>query len=151
MSYQMRSPCPSCGSTDGALLSKNGQDTVRCANCNRHCYNAPRTETGKAQRSVSTVHAAIKPSQRARVLLRDGNACAICHASDRPLHVGHLLAVDTGLKLGLTDSELNSDDNLAAMCEECNLGIGANPLPLRLAAAILKSCVRGLSKGASGV
>lgn len=147
MTYAMRAPCPSCGTTEGVLIPRNGQDTVRCARCDRHCYNAPRTETGRAQRSVTTVHNAIKPSQRARILLRDGNACAICHASDRPLHVGHLLSVDTGLKLGLTDSELNSDENMASMCEECNLGIGNNPVPLRLAAAILTACVRGLSRG----
>jgi hypothetical protein len=38
---------------------------------------------------------------------------------------------------GLKDEEINSDENLACMCEECNLGIGKESLPLRIAVAII--------------
>lgn len=38
---------------------------------------------------------------------------------------------------GLTDEEINSDDNLAAFCDECNLGLGKQPVPLRLAVALV--------------
>jgi hypothetical protein len=114
--------------------------------CGLFQYNAPRVETGRAVRSVTTVHNGIGPKQRARVLMRDGNACAICHASDKPLHVGHLLSVEVGLECGLTEVELNDDENLAAMCDECNLGLSDRPVPLRLAVAILKANIRALSR-----
>jgi len=147
MTHPLRVPCSLCGATDGRIESRNGQDCVFCSSCDRWQYNAPRTETGKATRSTTTIHNGVKPSQRARVLMRDGNACSICHVSDKPLHVGHLLAVETGLSMGLTDTEINSDENLAAMCEECNLGLSNRPLPLRLVVAILRSCTRGLARG----
>ena len=42
----LRNPCP-CGCIEGLIFTKNGQDTVRCAQCDRYAgYNAPRTETG---------------------------------------------------------------------------------------------------------
>ena len=47
--------------------------------------------------------------------------------------------MDAGRRIGLTDDEVNDDENLAAMCEECNLGIGKQPLPLRTAIAILRA------------
>lgn len=142
--YPLRKPC-SCGSTTGRIEERGAQDCVFCS-CGRFQYNAPRVETGKAVRTVATVHNGISTKQRARILLRDGNACSICHAKDKHLHVGHLLSVDVGLSMGLTEVELNDDENLAAMCDECNLGIGNTPLPLRLCVAILRSCVRGLGK-----
>ena len=127
-----------CGSIEGYIVEKGGQDTVRCLSCNQWQYNAPRTETGKAQRSVSTVHEAIKPKQRARVLMRASGFCELCGAKGIQ-HVGHLISVEHGLAQGLTERELNDDENLASMCEECNLGLGAETVPLRLAISILKA------------
>lgn len=143
--YAMRASCRRCGSTHGHIESRGNQDCVFC-DCGLFQYNAPRVETGRAVRSVTTVHNGIGPKQRARVLMRDGNACAICHASDKPLHVGHLLSVEVGLECGLTEVELNDDENLAAMCDECNLGLSDRPVPLRLAVAILKANIRALSR-----
>lgn len=136
--YQMRKPCP-CGSELGYLTEVNGQDTVRCLACDRHCYNAPRTETGRAVRSVSTVHNGIKPKLRVKIIERDGGRCVICHADNRPLHVGHIVSVDAGLAIGLADSEINDEENLIAMCEECNLGQGDQPIPLSVAIRILRA------------
>jgi 5-methylcytosine-specific restriction endonuclease McrA len=117
---------------------------VRCE-CGRACYNAPKVETGEAARTVTTVHNGIRPKQRARILARDNRTCVMCHAADRPLHVGHLLSVDAGLSVGLTEAELNDDSNLASMCDECNLGLGAEPIPLRIYAAIVKLACKGVS------
>jgi hypothetical protein len=66
----MREPCPRCGCGDGTVAMVNGQDTVRCAECERFCYNAPRTETGRPRRSLRT-RPQVSPGQRARILLRD--------------------------------------------------------------------------------
>jgi 5-methylcytosine-specific restriction endonuclease McrA len=89
---------------------------------------------------VSSVHALVSPSVRARIIVLDGGRCALCGArgGDAGLHVGHLIPVARGLEAGLTEADLNSDENLAAMCAECNLGLSDNPVPLRIAVAILR-------------
>ena len=107
-----------------------------CIGCGRFLYNAPKTETGEAQRSVTTVHNGIKPKQRARIILRALGRCELC-GSTKNLHIGHLLSVTDGLALGLTEAQLNDDANLSAMCEECNLGIGKDSVTARLYAALL--------------
>jgi len=42
----------------------------------------------------------------------------------------------------MTDQEINSDENLAAFCEECNLGMGKTPISLRLAVAIVRARIK---------
>jgi 5-methylcytosine-specific restriction endonuclease McrA len=144
--YKMRKPCQGCGCEFGLLSEVNGQDTVRCFACNRHCYNAPRTETGRAQRTVSTVHNAVKPKLRSKILERDGHRCVLCHAEDVPLHVGHVVSVDAGLAVGLSDAEINDEENLIAQCQECNLGQGAQPIALSVAVRILKARISWRNK-----
>ena len=134
--YVMREPCRRCLHPHGTLTEKNGQDVVRCAECDTYAYCAPRTETGREQRTLRT-RPDIKPSQRARIFLRDGDACVICHTDRAVLNVGHLIDVDSGRAEGLTDRELFDDENLAVMCEECNSGISNQPLPLKITARIL--------------
>lgn len=141
----MREPCM-CGHPLGRLIEKNGQDTVRCLTCDRFQYNAPRTETGRAVRSVRTVHKGIRPSDRSRILERDGYRCVLCCATGVPLHIGHIVSVEHGIATGLTDDELNHDENLIAECEECNLGNGSQPIPLRTAVAILRARLSWLRK-----
>lgn len=140
--HTLREPCRFCLTTvgsvwEGYVVESNGQDVVRCSRCNRAVYNAPRTETGRTQRTVTTIHNGIKPNQRARILMRDGR-CVLCGSRDN-LHVGHLIPVVVGLEAGLTDLQLNDDENLAAMCEECNLGMAANPPPLWIVVPLLRA------------
>lgn len=136
--YKMRAPCRVCGSEVGRIETRGGQDCVFCV-CGRLCYNAPKTETGRAPRTVTTVHNGIKPGKRSRILERANGACEICHAANRPLHVGHIVSVAEGVKAGMSDLEINSDENLAAMCEECNLGQADRPVSLRMLMAVLKA------------
>lgn len=136
--YPMRAPCKWCGHLDGRLLPTNGQNVVRCASCQRACYNAPKTETGEAVRSIAS-RPNIKPSKRARIIERDNGACVSCHRDDVPLHVGHLLSVKDGHKLGATDEELYSEENLALTCEECNAGFSSRSMSLRLVYRILQA------------
>lgn len=130
-----------CPGRQGRIEERGAQDTVRCTVCDAYLYNAPRVETGREVRSVSTVHNGIKPKQRSRVIERATGRCELCGARG-DLHVGHLLSVKAGLEQGLTETELNDDSNLAAMCEECNLGIGKNPVPLRLVIALVMARTR---------
>lgn len=136
--FEMRKPCPECSGTTGRIVERNGQDTVRCTGCSRFQYNAPRVETGREQRSVTTVHEAIRPKQRARILSRASARCEVCGARGN-LHVGHIVSVVVGLNFGLTEAELNDDENLMCLCEECNLGQGKEPMPLRLAIVVLRA------------
>lgn len=99
-------------------------------------------------RSVATVHAGITARKRARVLLRATGRCELCGAQPpdvASLHVGHLISVRDGLDRGLTEVELNDEENLCAMCEECNLGLGREVVPLRLAVAMAMARVRRMS------
>jgi 5-methylcytosine-specific restriction endonuclease McrA len=139
--FTMREPCRRCDCSAGYIETRNGQDCVFCSACGKHSYNAPKTETGREARSVSSVHNGIKPKQRSRIIERATGRCELCGAKGN-LHVGHLVSVVYGVAKGLTDSEINSDENLAAMCDECNLGIGANPVPLRLAVAMVMARTR---------
>lgn len=134
--HMLRDACKICGSEYGVLILRGGQNCVYCADCGRWLYNAPKTETGQATRSVSTIHNGIKPKQRSRIIERATGRCELC-GNGIALHVGHLLSVLDGIALGLTEFELNNDENLAAMCEECNLGIGSLPISPRLYVALL--------------
>jgi hypothetical protein len=132
----MRSQCPRCGCLEGIVETKNGQDTVRCVECNLFRYNAPRSETGREARSHRT-RPTIRPSQRARILMRDSGTCVLCHRNDVPVDAGHMISVYDGHKLGLSDAELAGDDNLITMCAACNSGLSSESLPPRLLAAAL--------------
>jgi hypothetical protein len=148
--YVMRSPCPKCGNTGGRIEERGSQDVVRCIACDAYCYCAPKAETGKPQRHVRS-REAISPKQRARIIVVRANArCEICgkaHTALEPLHVSHMVSLDSGHEMGLTDDELNTDENLAAMCAECNQGLGAEPVPLRLMVRLVMARLRYL-KGA---
>jgi 5-methylcytosine-specific restriction endonuclease McrA len=124
---------------DGRLESRNGQDTVRCLRCKRLCYNAPRTETGKEQRSVKS-RPDLKFGQRERVLLRDNGRCLICGRGPEHnviLHIAHALSVSDAKDQGLGEEFYMDEENLFAACEECNLGIGSVSLSPRLMAKLL--------------
>ena len=143
----LRAPCKKCGCEVGQMTTKNGQDVVRCQECNAHQYCAPKTETGRKQRSVSTVHARIKPKQRSRIIDRANGRCERCGKPQSEtragIHVGHVIGVKQGMQSGLSDAEINSDENLIAECDECNLGHGKDPVPLRVYIAILRARLEG--------
>lgn len=136
MTYTMRKPCAYCGSTNGTVATKSGQDCIICA-CGKWQYNAPKTETGRAVRTVSTTHELIKPKQRYRILERANRSCELCRKINCVLHVGHAVSVEDGHEIGLSDDLINSDENLLALCDECNLGQGSLSLPIRILAGII--------------
>lgn len=125
--FIMRSSCHGCGNTVGYSKEANGQDVVRCNNCDRYAYCRPRAESGKSQRSVST-RPTIKPKQRQRILEAFAFRCVMCGTDER-LHVDHIIPLTYGFEAGMTDDELNHDQNLCALCEECNLGRPKNDPP----------------------
>lgn len=139
--YPLRDPCSRCRSQKGVIEERSGQKCVFCLSCKRFLYNAPKTETGAKVRSVSS-RPKIKPKQRARILDRDNSTCVGCHRADTIVHVAHLLSVEDGRALGATEEELFSDENLATMCEECNLGFSGRSVSLRLVFRLLQARIR---------
>lgn len=146
--FVMREPCRWCLKDEGVEVQVgtvtfvNGQDSVRCRRCERHCYNAPRTETGKPQRNVRS-RPQLSFGQRERILQRDGGRCFLCGrdplAHGVILHVAHVLSVADGRKQGVEDDVLFDDANLVAACEECNLGMGKLSLEPRIWLALCRA------------
>ena len=62
----------------------------------------------------------------------------MCGAMNVLFHVGHFVSVDEGIRAGMTDEEINSDENLYCSCEECNLGMGPMPVSIRTMLAIIR-------------
>ena len=131
--------CPSCGCLTGVVHVKNGQDVVRCEGCRIYLLCIPKTLSGRKERSLSTTHKAIKPKQRSRILQRATGRCETCGSRSGVMHVGHVVSVADGHANGLSDSIINSDENLICQCAECNAGLGKSTIPLRMYIAILNA------------
>lgn len=143
----LRSPCRHCGCVSGIIRVRSGQNTVWCALCGAYAgYNAPKTDTGEEPRSVSTVRAGITCRVRGQVLARARRRCELCATDldDVPAwHVAHLLSVDSALEDGLPDEAINSPANLAAFCEECNLGYKDDVDPILWLTIMRRRLLRG--------
>jgi 5-methylcytosine-specific restriction endonuclease McrA len=134
-----RQPCPNCNSTDALRSDKNGQATVRCRKCRKFLYNAPKVETGERPRTVQAVRPDVKPRVQQQVFERDAQACVLCHRDDVPLTIGHVVSVRDAEELGEVGPWLSSPENLVAMCEACNAGLGATSLlPTTYARIVLR-------------
>lgn len=118
----LRQTCE-CGGTTGHIITKAGQDCVYCDQCNRWHFNAPKTETGRAVRTLAT-RPTIKPSERARVLAAHDHACVGC--GKRPpevrLELDHIIPREVADAYGMLDALIDSHWNLAPLCAECNSG-----------------------------
>ena len=140
--YKMRERCRWCNRTDdGRIESRNGQNCVYCAACFRHCYNAPKYETGEAPREVTKiVRGGLTLQKKARIRERDGNRCLMCGvgADKALLQVGHFLRVVDGVAAGLTEEEVSDDSNLVTICEACNLVLRDHSLPPRLLPTLIR-------------
>jgi 5-methylcytosine-specific restriction endonuclease McrA len=136
--FTMRAPCTGCEGTEGRAETRSGQDVVFCIFCGKYQYNRPRTESGRDVRSLRT-RPAIRPSKRSRILDRDNGRCIICHRDDLPLDVAHLISVEDGHRLGMTDDELYDDENLAAMCAPCNSGYSDMSISPRILIGLVRA------------
>lgn len=141
--WTLRKPCR-CGAGVGApaLLIRSTR-RVDCDVCGQFVYWESKAEVGEAPRTVQSLRD-VKPSQRARIIERATGRCELCGRKppEVVLHVDHLVSVAVGAEAGLTEAELNDDENLAALCEECNLGKGERPISPRLFCAMLRARLR---------
>ena len=140
LGHPLRRNCQKCGCGFGRMETKSGQDCIYCRDCGTFQYNAPKAETGRAVRTVAGIHAGITAAKRARVMERACGRCEMCGAFGEGItfHTAHFLSVADGLGLfGLTEFELNDEENLFAACETCNLGQGRHSVPPRFYAFLL--------------
>lgn len=134
--FTMRSPC-ACGCASGYIRPANGQDVVRCAQCGRYAYCAPKAETGK-RKLVLAERLGVKPSVRARILREWDHRCAFCgveahHTPEGGLHLAHLVDRQDAARYGLLDELIDDPLNLVPGCSACNLGEGKlGPRHIRL-------------------
>lgn len=134
--YEMRDPCRHCGHQHGYITPANGQDVVRCTQCNQWAYNAPKAESGK-KRLTLTDRQGVTPSTRARILREWDNRCFSCgteaHQAPGGLHLGHLIDRSLADRYGLLDELIDDPVNLVPQCATCNLGEAhLKPRPMRL-------------------
>ena len=141
--WTLREPCKHCNCSDGRIETRNGQNTVRCSGCDRHLYNAPKTETGEIRRTVQSGRHVIAGEVLRDILLRAGGRCEICGVIPTIRNAGHILSRADGYAAGLTDRDIDSIDNVALMCEECNLLIGSKSLHPKVYAVLLAKWRRG--------
>jgi 5-methylcytosine-specific restriction endonuclease McrA len=94
-----------------------------CLDCHDFRGWVPKDELGVPKRSL-TSRPGVKPKMRALIFDRFGNACMACGrmAPDVQLQVDHIIPVGLAKKFGVYDDLIESDLNLAPMCEECNSG-----------------------------
>lgn len=133
----LRNMCE-CGSVTGELRPNNGSNDVYCIVCKKYCFCARKDELDSTVEPRNDRIKKFKPKQKARILLRDSGRCILCGTNEDVLHIGHLISVKDGPQLGLSDDDLWSDENLATMCSECNLGLGADSVTARLIAALVR-------------
>lgn len=137
--YTLREPCR-CGGTTGTVTVKGGQDLLHCTDCGRWQYNQPRTESGRKERTLAT-REGLTVGQRARVLETHGHACVYC--GKRPpevrLEIEHLIPRALAEKYGMLDELIDSADNLAPACPECNSGQRHAPFTPRRVALIVRA------------
>ena len=131
-------PCQNCQSRAALLSVKGNQTSVWCRQCGRLIDRTFKPRSSEGVDRVSPHAPAIEPGQRARILDRDAARCVLCGSTEL-LTVRHLLAIADGFALGATIAELNSDANLATMCELCAVGLASGPVTVntRTYAAIM--------------
>jgi len=125
----LRSPCRSCGGSEGYTTLKGGNDMPFCL-CEApgldeagKSYCVPKSETGRAVRPLHQ-RPNISIATRSRVFEKWGSHCAIC--GGRPprveLEVEHIFSRETAYAHGYLDWHVDSEYNLAPLCKPCNSG-----------------------------
>lgn len=71
--HKLRAPCPDCGCDVGRVRLVSNQLTVRCADCDRFAFNAPRAELGLPTEKPKTVVITSKYAGNCK-------ACGVVHA-----------------------------------------------------------------------
>lgn len=109
---------------------------LSCTLGGHHVTFISKAEIGLGTRSVSS-RPEIKPKTRMNVFRADGMCCLVCaRVADigRELVVGHIISVKDAEGFGWSEAQIYAEENLAAMCEECNSGLGSRSLnPVRVA------------------
>ena len=124
LAISLRRQC-SCGNWSGRSTTKNGQDVIRCSECDEWHFNRPLRESGRPTTSTRS-NPGIKPKTKVRVLAAHGHSCISCGRSPAlhgvVLDIDHIIPVALAKANGIYDELIESEWNLAPMCAECNRG-----------------------------
>ena len=77
-------------------------------------------------------------SSPSAILERDSSTCVRCHRFDKQLHIGHAISVRDGKLMVVSERELYDDENLLALCEECNVGQASDTLSVPFLVLVLR-------------
>jgi hypothetical protein len=117
-----------------------GQNRAYCTYCGQYRLNVDQLTTGQRVEDGAALHAAVPPKRKAYVFLRAGGRCELCGTrpeAGAPLHCGHLVGVKEGQAAQIPRALLNDCMNLVALCQRCNLGLGARSFPPVVIASLL--------------
>lgn len=81
--------------------------------------------------------------------MRDKRTCFGCCRRDVRVEIGHIISVHQGRAHGLSDAELFHDENLVAMCPECNSGQSSETLPLPFLVVALRVRIASTQRNAA--
>jgi len=141
--WSLSKPCSRCSEPVAGYLIRTPPPhagKLFCGNCALFQQWVSKKDLGEPRRSLTPRGECIGPKQRDQILARDGYRCMLCGAAPPAvlLHAGHILSHKDGDVLGLSEQQIDSNDNLMAMCERCNAGLGPRSLTPWLYVALLE-------------
>lgn len=128
--YVMREACKNCGCVDGYIDHRNGQACIFCSLCGKYQYNAPKHERGLAPTPLR--QDGIKSSVRHEVKVRANFRCEGCGSlpTEKRMDIGHRVLEKDWREAGLPPLLVRDFDNLAWLCDDCNLGQSSKSIPI---------------------
>lgn len=138
--------CPKCGYSLTIVCANGPHLSKSCVQCNKFIGHVSRVDAGVKERTSQSIHSSIPERIKNEVRMRAGCKCEICGVPSykTQLHIAHLISVNDGLRFHIPTSILNSLENLALFCDECNLNMGSETVPLRI--AVIITAIRTRSK-----
>lgn len=116
----------------GYINENHVQDVLRCICCDTYWKNIPKTDSGRAVRMLTNGASRQYKKSRVKVLTRD-TYCEICNTAfndklGKQKHCGHIVSRKDAINLGMLESCIDHEDNMAAMCSECNSSLSSTSL-----------------------
>lgn len=119
-----------CGNSDYFIAWNNRHLAAHCIKCGTWFKFVSHTRMSiNTNRNNKRMHN-VPPKQRFRILKRDQYRCQTCGitSQETTLHVDHKTSIKDATTQGWNKQQINADENLWTLCENCNLGKGTTSL-----------------------